>query len=104
MAKRVCLEPGCPELIDQGASRCVDHERARDKARGTSTERGYGADHIKLRADLAPKAIGKICHFCNEPMLPGQPLALDHTEDRTGYRGMVHTGCNAADGGRRSHN
>lgn len=103
MSKRVCLEPGCPELIDAGSTRCAEHERTRDKARGTSTDRGYGSRHQRLRADLAPKAIGKTCHLCGKPMLADQPLALDHTEDRTGYRGMVHLSCNAADGGRRSH-
>lgn len=102
MAMRVCIEAGCPTPTK--ATRCPDHERAKDRARGSAAARGYGSEHRGLRADLAPKAIGKACHFCGELMLEGQPLALDHTEDRTGYRGMVHLSCNAADGGRRSHN
>lgn len=101
MAKRVCLETGCPTLTDR--TRCPEHERERDRARGSSTERGYGTEHRKLRAQLAPAAIGTNCHFCGKPMLSSQSLALDHTEDRTGYRGIVHLACNAADGGRRSH-
>lgn len=103
MSLRVCAESGCPTLIPRGKGRCVTHTREKDRARGTAAERGYGKVHQDLRAELAPKAIGKICHFCGKPMLAGQPLALDHTEDRAGYRGMVHLTCNAADGGRRSH-
>lgn len=102
MGMRVCIEPGCPTLTK--ATRCTDHARAKDKARGTTAERGYGKDHRDLRTNLAPMAIGKTCHFCGEPMIEGQALALDHTEDRAGYRGMAHLSCNAADGGRRSHN
>ncbi|WP_425456791.1 endonuclease domain-containing protein [Aeromicrobium piscarium] len=99
---RVCAESGCPALTT--TTRCPVHTRKRDRARGTSTERGYGSDHRRLRTELLPAALGKPCHFCGEPMLAGQSLALDHTEDRSGYRGIVHLSCNAADGGRRSHN
>jgi hypothetical protein len=36
------------------------------------------------------------------PMLPGQPLDLDHTDDRTAYLGMSHARCNRGHGrGRR---
>ncbi len=100
MAMRVCLEPGCGTITK--SRRCKDHTRELDRARGTTAERGYGAKHRKTRAASLPDAIGKPCHFCGELMLAGQPLALDHTEDRTGYRGIVHLTCNAADGGRRS--
>ena len=100
MAMRVCLD--CPKLTTK--SRCPECARAKDRARGSAAARGYGKDHQDLRAELLPKAIGQPCHFCGEPMLEGQPLALDHTEDRNGYRGMAHLSCNAADGGRRSHN
>lgn len=100
MAKRVCLTPGCPVLTD--STRCAEHQRQKDRARGSSTERGYGTDHRKLRAQLAPAAIGTNCHFCGQPIEAGQKVALDHTEDRTGYRGIVHLACNAADGGRRT--
>lgn len=100
MAKRVCAEIGCPVLTDR--TRCPEHARAKDRARGTSTDRGYGAEHRKLRAALAPAAVGTVCHFCGQPIEAGQKVALDHTEDRTGYRGIVHLVCNAADGGRRT--
>lgn len=51
MAKRVCAEPKCPVLIDQG-SRCVAHTRERDRARGTRQERGYDADYDRAHRDL----------------------------------------------------
>jgi 5-methylcytosine-specific restriction enzyme A len=47
-----CAHPGCPRLVS-GAPRCPEHQlataRAIDQARGTSTERGYDADHRRLR-------------------------------------------------------
>ena len=112
MAKRVCNQAGCPTLIDAGArgGRCAEHERAYDKSRGTRQERGYDAQHERTRAELLPDAYGQACHFCGERMWPHQNLALDHTEDRSGYRGIVHAdyrdcraGGNAADGARRGN-
>jgi 5-methylcytosine-specific restriction protein A len=48
-SSRPCSRPGCRKYAAKG-SRCQEHERAQDAARGTSTERGYGADWRKLRA------------------------------------------------------
>lgn len=36
-------------------------------------------------------------------MREGQPLALDHTPDRDGYRGVVHLSCNSRDGAQRGN-
>jgi 5-methylcytosine-specific restriction protein A len=48
---RPCSIPGCPELTPRGP--CESHRRARqrehDERRGTSGERGYDADHRRLR-------------------------------------------------------
>src|ERR1019366_3556302 len=48
---RPCTTPGCPELTPGGP--CEQHRRARqrehDERRGTSAERGYDADHRRLR-------------------------------------------------------
>lgn len=65
---------------------------------GGTTARGYGYPHRKLRAALIKDAIGKPCVRCGMPMLRGQQLDLDHTEDRTGYRGMAHAHCNRTAG------
>lgn len=59
-----------------------------------AADRGYGYQHRKLRAVLVKDAIGKPCVRCGMPMLQGQPLDLDHTDDRSGYRGMAHMSCN----------
>ena len=48
---RPCSTPGCPELSSAGP--CESHRRTRqlehDERRGTSAERGYDADHRRLR-------------------------------------------------------
>src|ERR1035437_1624221 len=48
---RPCTTPGCPELTPGGP--CEQHRRARqrehDERRGTIVERGYDADHRRLR-------------------------------------------------------
>ncbi len=38
------------------------------------------------------------CHFCGDPMTPDMDLDLDHTPDRSGYRGLAHADCNRRDG------
>lgn len=99
-------------LVDQGArdGRCDEHRRERDKARGTRQERGYGREHELTRAELLPLAYGTRCRYCGNRMWPHEHLALDHTADRTGYRGIVHAdyrdcpaGGNAAEGATRGN-
>ena len=46
--KRPCRSPACRVLIDEGTY-CIEHRRQTDKQRGTPAERGYDADHRKLR-------------------------------------------------------
>ena len=70
-------------------------------ARSRSSRDGYGRRHRNIRAELLPHAWGKLCHFCGKPMMPGQALDLDHTDDRRSYRGMTHRSCNRADGARK---
>ena len=57
---RPCLEPGCPHLTPR--TRCSEHERARGKRRGSTTQRGYGGEHQKARAALAGKYL--VCGYC----------------------------------------
>jgi hypothetical protein len=59
-----------------------------------TTAAGYGNSHQKLRKALLPQAYGKPCARCGQPMLPGQELHLDHTDDRTGWLGFSHKVCN----------
>jgi hypothetical protein len=64
-------------------------------------ERGYDAEHRRLRRELLPSAYGTPCALCGEVMQQGDALHLDHTEDRSGYRGFAHARCNVLDGARR---
>ncbi len=84
--------------------RCTTHTRDRERARGTRQQRGYDANHDRLRAKWAPKvATGRInCHnpTCGLPIQPGEPWDLGHTPDRRSYRGPEHTRCNRSEGGR----
>lgn len=98
---KVCAQPGCPKL--QPESRCRDHRREREQARGSSTARGYNYQHKVLSEAARAQAVGSTCHFCDQAITEGQPLALDHTEDRSGYRGVVHLSCNASDGAKRGN-
>ena len=72
------------------------------KVTASSTKRGYGAQHRKLREALLPKAYGQPCARCGRPMLPGQALHLDHTDTRTGYLGFSHKHCNMVAAARNS--
>lgn len=99
----MCLEPGCPEV--QPESRCKDHRRAKDKARGSAAERGYGQVHRATRAQWAPMvATGHVrCWRCGEPIEAGAAWDLGHDdEDRSKYRGPEHVGRECAKGGNRS--
>jgi len=98
VALRRCLD--CPRLTPR--TRCPEHERVKDRARGTTSQRGYSGEHQKLRAMLLPHAIGQPCPRCGELMLEGQALDLGHVDgDRTRYHGIEHAHCNRATARRR---
>lgn len=69
----------------------------------TTTRRGYGSTHQQLRAELLRNAYGMPCPRCGKTMLPGQPLDLDHTDDRRSYNGMAHRRCNRSAGGKKGN-
>lgn len=88
-------EPTCPHTTP-----CPVH--ADD--RGTTTERGYGADHQTVRAQVAPmvEAGAATCWRCGDPIDPDGPWDLGHDDhDRSIYRGPEHPGCNRATSSRR---
>jgi hypothetical protein len=65
--------------------------------KGSTTRRGYGARHQRLRAWWAPRvAAGKVvCWRCGEHIVPGEPWDLGHDDgDRTRYKGPEHAACN----------
>ena len=82
---KVCLEPGCPTLTER--TRCTEHERAKDKARGTSTERGY--DYAFEKAKCEPEYVNaNRCAECGEPFTEDNPKTGGHSiAIRNGGRG-----------------
>jgi len=63
----------------------------------------YGGEHQAIRRATLPYAYGQPCARCGRPLLPGQPLDLDHHDDRTGYLGYSHQTCNRAAGARKGN-
>ena len=93
-ARKVCPVLGCFELTAGG--RCTKHTREADKARGTRTERGYGPDHQAERATIQARidaGHAVTCWHCGA-QLHGRAWHLDHTDDRTAYRGPTCPTCN----------
>jgi hypothetical protein len=92
MALKRCLE--CFRWALPGKSRCAEHERARSRARGTTTQRGYGAAHQQRKAqDEATITEADPCPRCHLPLGP-LPWDQGHTSDRAGYEGPTHIRCN----------
>lgn len=62
--------------------------------------RGYDGRHVSLRKQAAALvASGKArCCRCGFPIAPGSAFDLDHTDDREGYAGVSHPGCNRSAG------
>lgn len=108
MTVRVCVEPGCPALTRR--TRCADHERAKDKARGTRQERGYDAAHDRLRAQYQHRMDEGETFTCWRCAERGVVTVLDPTRwqlghddsDRDKYRGPECIPCNTATAGRRN--
>ncbi len=66
--------------------------------KGSSDSRGYGAAHQRARRELLPYAWGKPCTRCGQPLVRGDLVDLDHSEDRTHYLGFAHRTCNRSAG------
>lgn len=114
VTKRVCAEPGCPELVERTAhgGRCTKHQRDRDRARGTKTGRGYGStihstplgiltfDQCRA-AYRARQARGDVlvCTRCRQSITGSFDLGHDDS-DRSIITGPEHPRCNRSAAGR----
>lgn len=102
--RRICVEHGCGKFQVRDA-RCEIHAAAREVARGTRYERGYGTEHDKIRARLLRelkiaemRGITYLCWRCLEPMHSTQELDADHSKIRASEGGeadcLTHAPCN----------
>ena len=71
---------------------------AKDRA-----SRGYGAVHKATRQRYAALVATRACGLrsLREPIAPGSPWDLGHTDDRRDYSGPEHRKCNQLAGARR---
>lgn len=79
------------------AARQSGREKARAPRRGTTAQRGYGAEHRRERTEWAPLvAQGLVtCWRCGHPISPSTPWDLDHGLAKAGgYAGPTHSECN----------
>jgi 5-methylcytosine-specific restriction endonuclease McrA len=94
---RPCLVPGCGRLTTR--TRCLEHRRAWERARGTRQERGYGADYQRARRELV--ACAELCAWCGRPASPADPMTADHLvplSEGGGIEGNLvpaHRSCNS---------
>jgi len=71
----------------------------------TTTQRGYGVEHQAKRQQWKPSVDAgvTVCSRCSEPIQPGEPWHLDHTDMRDGYLGPSHERCNTSAAGKAAH-
>lgn len=94
-ARTVCKRGGCPWPVERDGW-CVTDLAIREAARGSSTARGYGADHRRARTAATPAvdAGRATCWRCGERIRPGEPWDMGH-DDSGRERGPEHaSGCN----------
>jgi len=74
--------------------------------RASTSARGYGTAHQKLRAQVAILvASGEaVCWRCRRPIWPGSDWDLGHSDwDRSQYMGPEHQRCNRAAAARKGN-
>ena len=74
------------------------------RIRPSTTERGYGHSHQRLRAAVARvvKSGAAVCARCGLPIAPDAAFDLDHARDRLSYLGPSHVRCNRGTASRRT--
>lgn len=92
---RVCSTPGCPTLVPKTGP-CAAHKR-------TTSQRGYGPAHVRLRNEYQAKldsGITLYCWRCDKPIDPTR-WDLGHDDnDRGTYRGPECVPCNRSSAAR----
>ena len=84
--RRPCGAQGCPALVDKGERYCPEHKarhdrhrwREQDRHRGKTAERGYGANHRKLRKLVMAEQ--PLCPMCEAHGILQAGEELDHID------------------------
>ena len=68
----------------------------RRKPSGATTRGGWGHEHQRRRAAIAPlvNAGNATCARCQQPIHACESWHLDHNDARDGYLGVSHAHCN----------
>lgn len=107
MPKRFCTEiiNGQPHgaIFTGNTMRCPPCQARADQRelarRGTTTQRGYGTPHQKLRAQLIAAFVpGQACARCGQPIWDAARADLGHRQGKRSYRGLEHDTCNRGGG------
>jgi 5-methylcytosine-specific restriction protein A len=85
-APHPCGQPGCITLVPRGRARCADHERKRDRERGTATERGYDARWRAARRRFLME--NPLCDTCNLKGRVAAATVVDHIVAHKGDQGL----------------
>ena len=100
MSLRRCPGTRCPNLVPRG-QRCPTHQAEYEARRGTSTQRGYGADHqrerVRWEAIIRQRPV--YCARCGKRINPDNAWDLGHKDDRS-YSGPECARCNRSAGGK----
>ena len=83
-------------------------------AKPTPAARGYGPDHRRMRAAVAPhvRSGRAVCTRCGKPIrlvrdalgrLVPEPWDLGHSDDRRTWTGPEHASCNRSAGARKGN-
>lgn len=77
MTIRPCLACGTHTAAGNRCPACATvHQRAVDARRGTTTQRGYGANWARISAFIIAR--DRACADCGATGSPGNPLTADH--------------------------
>ena len=85
MSMRVCSIHNCPTIFDAAeGTRCAEHRRQADKARGTASERGYTSTGHQTfrRAVLHRDPVCVLCHQRQATVADHYPLSRKQLTDR----------------------
>lgn len=97
MTLRNCQHTRCPLLIPAGQRYCQQHKREHDRQRGTTTQRGYGTAHRRLREQWARRIQAgdtPTCPRCGRAITSDDKWQLGHNDKRDGWTGPEHAACN----------